>query len=250
MYFRGMEPSYVFLAVLPFVAFLYASVGHGGASGYLALMALFSFPPETMKPTALVLNLFVAAISFLHFAQAGHFRLKLFLVFAVLSIPLSFFGGTLDLDAHLYKIILGVLLLFAIMRILGWFGKPSETIRLPSWSKGLAIGGAIGFFSGLIGIGGGIILSPVILLLRWGSVKEAAAVSALFIWVNSAAGMGGQLYSGVTIPSYAWLMVVTAAAGGFIGGYAGSQRWNKKVLRYALAFVLVLASVKLIGTAI
>lgn len=250
LYFRSMEPSYLFLAILPFIAFLYASVGHGGASGYLALMALFSFAPETMKPTALLLNLFVAAISFIHFAQAGFFRMRLFLVFALLSVPMSFLGGMLEMEPHIYKIILGLFLLIAIVRMLGWVGSVSETKQKTKWLPGLAIGGGIGFFSGLIGIGGGIILSPVILLLRWGNVKEAAATSALFIWVNSAAGISGQVYAGVAIPTNAWYMVLIAVAGAFVGGYVGSQRWNSTALRYALAFVLFLASVKLIGTSV
>ncbi|GAB5416734.1 MAG: sulfite exporter TauE/SafE family protein [Crocinitomicaceae bacterium] len=249
-----MDSTYVFLAFLPVVAFLYASVGHGGASGYLALMALFSFAPETMKPTALLLNLFVAGISFTQFALAGHFKMRLFAVFAALSIPLSFVGGTVSIDSGVYKVVLGILLLFAIVRMLGWMGNGTEKRRFKFNSSniaiGLLIGSAIGFFSGLIGIGGGIILSPVILLLGWGSVKEAAAVSALFIWVNSAAGLGGQLYTGVTLDSEVWLYAGIAVIGGFFGSYFGSQRWNVKVLRYVLAFVLVLASVKLIWTGI
>lgn len=245
-----MDSAYLFLAILPFVAFLYAAVGHGGASGYLALMALFSFAPETMKPTALLLNLFVSGISFLQFARAGHFRFRLFWTFALLSIPLSFLGGTITLDPWLYKIILGVLLVFAILRMLGILGKSSATIHFDrnvrSSVFGVLIGGGIGFFSGLIGIGGGIILSPIILLLRWGSVKETAAVSALFIWVNSAAGLSGQLYSGVALDVDVWLYAGIAVLGGFAGGYFGSRRWNAQILRYVLALVLVLASVKLI----
>lgn len=244
----------LFLVAVPIVAFLYASVGHGGASGYLALMALFSFAPDTMKPTALLLNLFVAGISFIQFARAGHFKLRLFLVFAIISVPFSFLGGSMEIDPGLYKIILGVLLIFAILRMMGWLGNSEEGDRFTSspmnWSLGLLIGGSIGYFSGLIGIGGGIILSPVILLLGWGSVKQAAAVSALFIWVNSAAGLGGQLYSGITFDSYIWLYVSLAVLGGFFGAYFGSYRWNSRVLRYMLAFVLVLASVKLIWTGI
>lgn len=242
-----MDFELVFLISLPIVAFLYASVGHGGASGYLALMALFSFAPEVMKPTALLLNLFVAGISFLHFAQSGYFRWKLFLVFAGASIPLSFVGGMINIDPHWYKITLGILLLFAIARMLGLFGKAPEQLREVDLLTGLLIGGTIGFLSGLIGIGGGIILSPVILLLCWGSVKEAAATSALFIWVNSAAGMGGQLFSGAVIPSDAWMYVLLAVVGGFFGGYIGSKRWNAQFLKQVLAFVLVLASIKLIA---
>jgi uncharacterized membrane protein YfcA len=234
-----------FLAILPVVAFLYASVGHGGASGYLALMAIFSFTPETMKPTALLLNLFVAAIAFYHYYKKGHFNKKLFLSFAVASIPMAFLGGTIDIDASIYKKVLGVLLIFAILKMLNIIGKESPFIKDVKIWKGLLVGGIIGFFSGLIGIGGGIILSPVILLLHWGKMKEAAAVSALFIWVNSAAGLFGQLSSGVTLTSQSFVLVGFALLGGFFGSYLGSHKFNNKHLRKVLAFVLIIASVKL-----
>ena len=234
-----------FLAILPVVAFLYASVGHGGASGYLALMAIFSFAPETMKPTALLLNLFVAAIAFYHYYKKGHFNKKLFLSFAVASIPMAFLGGTIDVDASMYKKILGVLLIFAILKMLNVIGKESQLIKDIKIWQGLLVGGIIGFFSGLIGIGGGIILSPVILLLHWGKMKEAAAVSALFIWVNSAAGLFGQLSSGVILTSQSFVLVGFALLGGFFGSYLGSHKFNNKHLRQVLAFVLIIASVKL-----
>lgn len=235
----------LFLVILPVVAFLYASVGHGGASGYLALMALFSFAPETMKPTALLLNLFVAGIAFYHYYKAGHFSMKLFIPFAIASIPLAFLGGMIEIDASVYKRILAFLLLFAILKILNVFGKESTQIKdLKLW-QGLTVGGIIGFFSGLIGIGGGIILTPVILLLHWGKMKEAAAVSALFIWVNSASGMLGQLTSGVTLSYEAFILVAIALVGGFIGSYYGSKKFNNKRLQYLLAFVLIIASAKL-----
>jgi len=240
-----MDIPTLFLLMLPIVAFLYAAVGHGGASGYLALMALFSFAPEEMKPTALLLNLFVAAISFYHYWKSGHFNGKLFLAFAIGSIPLSFLGGTMDIDAKLYKIILGILLLFAIAKMLNLFGKNSEKKRKVKWGEGIIVGAAIGFFSGLIGIGGGIILSPVILLMHWGKMKEAAAVSALFIWVNSASGMAGQLLTGVEISPQSWIFVTLAVIGGFFGAYVGSKKMNNSTLRYLLAFVLILAAVKL-----
>jgi uncharacterized membrane protein YfcA len=235
----------LFFCLLPIVAFLYASVGHGGASGYLALMGLFSFAPEVMKPTALLLNLFVAAISFYHYWRMGHFHWKLFVVFALASVPLSFVGGMIEIDAKIYKIILGVLLLLAIIKMIDLIGSKSVVNKETRWDVGLITGGAIGFFSGLIGIGGGIILSPVILLLRWGNVKEAAAVSALFIWVNSASGFIGQWTQGVQLGTMSWLMVGLAVFGGFFGGYFGSKHFNLKVLRYMLAFVLLLASFKL-----
>ncbi|MBQ21390.1 MAG: hypothetical protein CMD31_11595 [Flavobacteriales bacterium] len=239
---------WIFLLILPVIAFMYAAVGHGGASGYLALMALFSFAPDTMKPTALLLNLFVAAISFIHYAKSGYFNKKLFLSFAIASIPLAFVGGLIEVDASIYKKVLAILLIFAILKMLNVFGKESDTIKDVKVWQGLSIGGIIGFFSGLIGIGGGIILSPVILLMKWGKMKEAAAVSALFIWVNSAAAMGGQLSSGVKIDAQAFLLVGIAVIGGFLGGYLGSKKFNNQGLRYMLAFVLFIACVKLFLT--
>lgn len=239
---------WIFLLILPVVAFMYAAVGHGGASGYLALMALFSFAPDTMKPTALLLNLFVAAISFIHYAKSGYFNKKLFLSFAIASIPLAFVGGLIEVDAAIYKKVLAALLIFAILKMLNVFGKESDTIKDVKIWQGLSIGGIIGFFSGLIGIGGGIILSPVILLMKWGKMKEAAAVSALFIWVNSAAAMGGQLSSGVKIDAQAFLLVGIAVIGGFLGGYLGSKKFNNQGLRYMLAVVLFIACIKLFLT--
>ncbi|BDD09528.1 UPF0721 transmembrane protein [Fulvitalea axinellae] len=240
-----LEANWAFVLLLPVVAFLYSSVGHGGASGYLALMALFSFSPEVMKPTALLLNLFVAGVSFFHYYKEGHFNKKLFLSFSVASVPMAFLGGMVELDATLYKRILAVLLVFAILKMLNVFkGVKGNTRDVKVW-QGLVVGGAIGFFSGLIGIGGGIILSPVILLFRWGGVKEAAAVSAMFIWVNSASGMVGQIAGGVTLSSQAFLFVLFAVFGGYFGGYVGSKKLDNLRLRHVLAFVLALACIKL-----
>lgn len=243
-----IDNLYLFLLVLPIVSFLYSSVGHGGASGYLALMALFSFAPETMKPTALLLNLFVAGISFYYFYKEDYFNKKLFLSFAITSIPLAFIGGTIEIDASWYKKILAILLVFAILKMLNVFGKETKNIKEVKLWQGLLAGGIIGFFSGLIGIGGGIILTPLILLLHWGNMKEAAAVSALFIWVNSAAGLVGQISSGIQIELESFVLVGIALFGGVLGGYYGSKKWNDKKLRYMLAFVLIIACVKLLFT--
>ena len=196
-----------------------------------------------MKPTALLLNLFVAAISFYYFYKEGYFNKRLFLYFAITSIPLAFIGGTIEVDATIYKKILAVLLLFATLKMLNVFGKESVTIKNVKLWQGLLVGGAIGFFSGLIGIGGGIILSPIILLLHWGNMKEAAAVSALFIWVNSASGLVGQLSSGVSIELESFLLVAIALIGGVFGGYFGSKKINNQKLRYVLSFVLLIACV-------
>ncbi len=234
-----------FLLILPIISFLYSSVGHGGASGYLALMALFSFAPETMKPTALLLNIFVAAISFYYYYKEGFFKVSLFLPFALASIPMSFVGGFLEVDATIYKKILAVLLVFAILKMLNVFGKESTKIKELKLWHGLIIGGLIGFFSGLIGIGGGIILTPIILLFHWGKMKEAAAVSALFIWVNSISALIGQFSSGVNLSIQSFALVAVALIGGYFGAYFGSKKINNKSLRFILAFVLIIASVKL-----
>ena len=238
--------SYLFYALIPIVAFLYSSVGHGGASGYLALMAIFSFPSDMMKQTALLLNLFVAGIAFYQYYKGGYFNRSLFLFFALGSVPAAFIGGLWSLDPWLYKKILGFILFFAIARMLSKKESTQPKNKQLAAPIGLIIGVVIGLFSGLIGIGGGIILTPVILLFHWGTMKEAAAVSALFIWVNSASGLFGQLSSGVNLTTNAFVLVGLALVGGIFGSYYGSQRWNNRRLEYFLALVLTSAGIKLI----
>lgn len=238
--------SNLFYALIPIVAFLYSSVGHGGASGYLALMAVFSFPSDMMKQTALLLNLFVAGIAFYQYYKGGYFNRSLFLFFALGSVPAAFIGGLWSLDPWLYKKILGFILFFAIARMLFKKESTQQKNKQVAAPIGLIIGIVIGLFSGLIGIGGGIILTPVILLFHWGTMKEAAAVSALFIWVNSASGLFGQLSSGVNLTTNAFVLVGLALVGGIFGSYYGSQRWNNRRLEYFLALVLTSAGIKLI----
>ena len=240
-----IEPT-LFYVFIPLIAFLYSSVGHGGASGYLALMAVFSFPSELMKQTALLLNLFVAGISFFQYYKAGHFNKKLFLYFALGSVPTAFIGGMWSLDPWLYKKILGFILFFAIAKMLFKKENTSKQIKKIPVALALFIGMGIGFFSGLIGIGGGIILTPIILLFHLGNMKEAAAVSALFIWVNSLSGLLGQMSSGVNFTSNTFILVTLALVGGLFGSYFGSQRWNNRLLEYFLALVLTSAGIKLI----
>ena len=242
-----METIWLAVPVLVVVAFLYGSVGHGGASGYLAIMALFSFAPEVMRPTALVLNLFVSILAFYQYALAGHFAWKLFWPFAISSIPLSFVGGMLEVDAVLYKKILGVMLLFAIARMVFQIRNNDEVLSPVGLPLALLLGAAIGFLSGLIGIGGDIILSPVVLLLRWGNMKQTAAVSALFIFVNSAAGLSGQLVEGVVFYQGMWWMIVSAVAGGVLGAWYGATKGSPVALRYFLGIVLFIASIKLMA---
>lgn len=236
------------LVLLPIIAFLYASVGHGGASGYLALMSFFAFPVATMKPTALLLNILVSAISFYFYFREKQFDWKLFYPFAITSIPFSFFGGTLTVETHIYKIILATVLIVAVLRLVGVFGKERIEPKPLNLPLALLIGATIGFLSGLIGIGGGIILSPVILLLGWGNIKQSAAVSGLFIFVNSIAGLFGFLSNGSVLPTSSAPIVILAIAGGILGGYYGSRKFNTLTLRNVLAFVLGIAIVKLYTT--
>lgn len=242
----NIETLLLFLILL--IAFLYASVGHGGASGYLALMAVFGFEPQLLRSSALMLNVIVAGIAFYQYYRKGFFKWRLFLPFAVVSVPMAFLGAGISIDPSVYKKILGICLIFAILRMLGAFGKERDHIKeLPIYG-GLIIGAVLGFVSGMIGIGGGIILSPVILLFHWAKMKETAAVSALFIFVNSIAGLAGLWSSGSIAPSsQIYLWVIAAVAGGVLGGYVGSSGLTNKKLKYVLAFVLILASFKLLA---
>jgi uncharacterized membrane protein YfcA len=228
---------------------LYSSVGHGGASGYLAAMALFGLAPGVMRPTALVLNLLVAAIATVQFARAGHFSWPLFWPFAVGSIPLAFVGGTITLPTPIYKQLLGVVLLFAAYRlVLSPKAGADETNRRMPIAVAVLIGCVIGLLSGLTGVGGGIFLSPLLLVGGWASPKPTAAVSAAFIWVNSASGLLGQLASVHSLPAVAALWAVAAATGGAIGAGYGSRRLAGLTLRRLLAAVLVVAGFKMLLT--
>ncbi|PJB11765.1 MAG: hypothetical protein CO119_10215 [Flavobacteriales bacterium CG_4_9_14_3_um_filter_40_17] len=244
----SLEISILFFVLLFVAAFFYASVGHGGASGYLALMALFSFAPETMRPTALVLNIFVSFMAFYQFYRKGFFQWKLFWPFAVASIPAAFIGGLITVDDQIYKRILGVLLLFAIARFLGFGINKDKIQKKQLLSLSLLIGVVIGLFSGMIGIGGGIILSPLILLLGWANLKQTAAISALFIFVNSVSGLAGLVSQDVQFNTLMWAMLSVALVGGMLGSYFGANKFNSNKLKYALSFVLLIASIKLMFT--
>jgi uncharacterized membrane protein YfcA len=243
-----MESVILFYALLFLVAFLYASVGHGGASGYLALMAIFSITPDVMKTTALLLNLFVSLTSFIQFYRGKHFSWKIFLPFAIASVPMAFVGGLITLDTFVYKKILGILLLIPIARFLFFGNISAEDLKKSNTILSLLIGAAIGFLSGLIGIGGGIILSPVLLLLKWTDMKRAAAISALFIFVNSVSGLAGQLTKGIHFNPDMYAYVAIAFIGGICGAYFGSMRFKQSILKYLLAVVLMVAAYKLLFT--
>jgi len=243
-----MDSTIVFYLILFLVAFLYASVGHGGASGYLALMAIYGIAPEVMKPTALLLNLFVSLTSFVQFYRGGHFKWKLFVPLAVASVPLAFLGGLITIDATIYKKVLGLLLLIPIVRFLFFPNIPVHELKKSNNILSLIIGGTIGFLSGMIGIGGGIILSPILLLLKWTDQKQTAAISALFIFVNSLSGLAGQLTKGILFSHDMLPNVGIAFTGGICGAWFGSLKFNQNILKYVLAVVLMLAAYKLLFT--
>lgn len=243
-----MDIGYIFFILLFIVAFLYASVGHGGASGYLALMVLFSVTPEVMKPTALLLNLFVSLTAFLQFYRGKHFVWKVFSPLALASVPMAFLGGLITIDALIYKKILGVLLLFSVIKFLLPSKSASVELRPFHFGGALIMGGVIGLLSGMIGIGGGIILSPLLLLFKWTDQKQTAAISALFIFVNSASGLMGQLTNGIQFSADMYGYVAVAFAGGLGGAYFGAMKFKQSMMQKILAVVLAVASYKLLFT--
>lgn len=228
------------------VAMLYASVGHGGASGYLAVMALFSLSPAALKPTALVLNIVVAGVASWLYLTAKQFSWRAFWPFAVTSIPASYLGGCFSLPPHLYRPALGVVLLFAAWRLFVRKDRSGGEMRPPCLPLAMAIGALLGFFSGLIGVGGGIFLSPLMILLGWARVREVSGVAALFILVNSAAGLLGHLGSLQAVPEYAPLLAISALAGGTVGAFGGSRHLPVPAILNAMAMVLVIAGGKML----
>ena len=240
-------PEYIVLLALAIliVAFLYSSVGHAGASGYIAVMTLFGLAPGMIKPAALVLNILVASIGTWQFWRAGHFSWRLFWPFAVLAIPMAFFGGYTNLPAHTFKVLVGVVLLFSAALFL--FRPTNDTVeREPRPAVAIPIGGALGLLAGLTGTGGGIFLTPLLLLMRWARTKRVAATSALFILLNSLAGLLGNLSSTKNLPTFAFVLAGTAIVGGAAGSYFGSWRFNHVVIKRLLAIVLTIAGAKLV----
>lgn len=232
------------------VAILYSSIGHGGASGYLAVLSFFTIAPKEMSSTALLLNIIVASIAFITYYRAGHFSLKLTLPFLITSIPLAFLGGMLHVSTSLYSFLLGFVLVSAAVWLashLTTFDDKNGTIP-PKILIALIVGGGIGFLSGIVGVGGGIFLSPLILLMKWSDVKTTSAASAIFIALNSIAGiMGRYLEDNLVIGEYLPFMVA-AIVGGYIGSRLGAIKFSNIILWRLLAVVLVIAALKLFIT--
>src|SRR5216117_1044523 len=236
----------LFLAI-GLIAFLYSSVGHAGASGYIATMTLFGVAPTVIRPTALVLNILVASIGAFQFWRAGHFSWKLFWPFALLSIPAVYVGGYLQPSGSILRILIGIVLLFSAARLVVRRSDPPQTSS-PSQPVAISVGAALGFLAGLTGTGGGIFLTPLLLFCRWAHIRQAAAVSALFILVNSIGGLLGYFTKTRTIPSLGFILAAAAIIGGIIGSHLGSRRFAVRVISLCLATVLVIAGMKLIFT--
>lgn len=234
-------------ASLLVVAFLYSAVGHAGASGYIAVLTLFGFAPGIIRPVALVLNILVATIGTIQFARAGHFSWTLFWPFAVLAVPFAFVGGYLTLPTHWLKVLLGVVLLFSAARFLMSAG-PEPAVRQPSKGLALAVGGGLGLLAGLTGTGGGIFLTPILIFMKWSTTKQAAAASAMFILLNSIAGLAGFATNAANLsvlPANAAWFPVVAVAGGSAGSYLGSRKFDPTIIKRLLAVVLIIAGLKL-----
>ncbi|MEY4191795.1 MAG: hypothetical protein RJA00_26 [Bacteroidota bacterium] len=270
----------LWLGLFFLVAFLYSAVGHGGASGYLALLSLQEIAPECMKPIALVLNLLVSGIAFIQFYRQGHFLWRLFLPIALFSVPMAYWGGLTPLKDIWYQRGLGIFLLVSVVMML-WASDSDASDAVDSvnngrgwWNKetGIAafMGAIIGYVSGLLGIGGGILLSPVLLMIRWTQQKQTAAISSAFIFVNSASGLlgfvqqhtpwvitaqktGDLMGLGIAVDAGWYIvamilcyLILPVLLGGLMGSWYGAKKFNQTVMKYILCAVLLIAAIKLL----
>lgn len=233
-----------------FAALLYASVGHGGASGYLAVMALLSVAPESMRPAALTLNVLVSGIALYKFYQVKAFSWHLLLPIIAGSIPFAFIGGLISLPSSIYKPVVGVVLIIAAWQIFSRAKHiPSSIQKSPSKFALFGMGSGLGLLSGLTGVGGGIFLSPILILMNWAETKMISGIAAAFILVNSLSGLAGVLTQNYVLPEGLIFWALAAVVGGLIGAEYGSRRLANPTIRQLLALVLVVAGIKMILTA-
>lgn len=230
-----------------FAAVIYSSVGHAGASAYLATMALVGAPPAIMRPTAFVLNILVAALVSYRFIRSGYFSWAKFWPFAVASIPAAFFAAQIALPVSVYKRVVGVVLLYAAWRLF-MISRLSVDVAATPPRKLIAFpaGAGIGLLSGTTGTGGGIFLSPVLLLSRWATTRETSGISASFILVNSIAGLAGSLAATRALPRAIFVWLPCVAIGSLIGSQLGLKRLNVSALQKMLGAVLIIAGLKLL----
>lgn len=237
------------LTILVFlVSALYSSVGHAGASGDIAVMGLVGVPTASMKPIALILNLFVGSIATYKFYRSGYFSWAIFWPFAVTSIPAAFIGGRISLPSQIYRPVVGLVLIYAAYRLVrSSVGRLSESTTSVPLPLGMFWGAVIGLLSGLTGVGGGIFLSPLLLLAGWAETRQSAGVSAAFILVNSVAGLAGNVSAIHRVPALVFWLIPAAALGGLAGSHLGSQRFKPATLRILIAAALVIAAIKMIS---
>ena len=240
-----MNADLLIALCLMFVAFLYASVGHGGASGYIAILSLFNVGVDTYKPLVLVLNIVIAGIAFFQFYRAGYFKWSLSWPFLLAGIPFAFIGSRMAVQGKTYNLLLGFALIFAIIRLIGFNPREKKEIKEMPLLWAFIIGSCIGFVAGLLNIGGGIFLSPILILMAWASVKQAATVSSLFIVCNSLSGLAGNTNHVFVLDTTFYLWLISAMGGGLAGAYFGSRRFKQTTIQYILAGVLTIACIKL-----
>ncbi|MCX6303906.1 MAG: sulfite exporter TauE/SafE family protein [Bacteroidetes bacterium] len=241
-----MDISLLFLCSLLAVSFMYSIVGHGGASGYLAVMSIFAVSTVFFRSSALVLNLFVAGIAFVSFHSGYKIRWRLFLPFLVPAIPLAFIGAMIHINPLTYKFILGILLLLALLRLLYRPSIEHEIKPPPRIFVSVVIGSILGLLSGMIGIGGGILLSPIFILMKWSHVKETGVYSSLFILCNSLAGLFGLGFTGIVLPPHFIYWIVVVIGGGLLGSSTAMKFLPVRYFKISLAIVLLFACFKLL----
>lgn len=239
-----MESWILFLGIL-LIAFLYSSVGHAGASGYIAVMALSSFPSQQIRPVTLSLNIAVAVLGGWNFIRAGHFSWKLLWPLALASIPLAFLGGYLRLPNHLLHLFLGCVLWGSALRFM-IHPREATVFHEPKRSFLLATGGVLGLLAGMTGTGGGIFLTPWMIWRKWAPTKTVAAVSVVFILLNSISGLAGYVTSVRSFPEVGWILLFAAGIGGWCGSRWGSRHYSPEWIQRLLAVVLLVAGGKLL----
>lgn len=236
-------------ALMAIAAALYSSVGHGGASAYLAIMALFSVAPDVMRPTALALNLVVASFTAARFALKGQTNWRLLAGFAVTAVPAAYLGGAIKIPPEYYRPLVGFLLLLAAGRLFWQPRKLAERpVQPPSLLLTLPVGATLGLLAGLSGTGGGIFLSPLIILFGWEDARKTSGIAASFILLNSAAGLLGNLASVQRLPTETPILIASVFAGATLGTWLGVTRLPRHRLLQGLAIVLLIAGLKLLLT--
>ncbi len=233
------------------IATLYASVGLGGGSGYIAIMGLFNIDPVVMKPAALTLNILVTIVGTYKYSRAGYFSWKLFLPFAITSIPFAFLGGRLNLSGDIYKGIVGALLIYAATRLFVTArSAEKKAVSPPPFWAALLSGALIGFIAGITGVGGAIFLSPLILLMGWATIKETAGLATVFVLVNSISALVGHWSNGLALPPQILYWGAAVLLGGWIGAEYGSHKLPNPLIRQVLAGILLLGGIRMLFAAL